>query len=328
MSRVSRRRLWLALFAVPAVVQAAEPDVELGRRIYQLGLLPSGQPVQARMQGDVRVDGTLLTCASCHRRSGYGEGEGGAYVPPVTGSALFSEQKPERSRLFRNLYQDVQSESASARVHALSTRPGYTRPEPGLGVGGGPRPEWPSAAASHAALCAGRASSGSPRRLSQDAGRAAGPRGRRAQHSLRHRHYARSGQRTTTGSDGSNAGVYLAQEHRYPSAAGAPRLLPLVQRRTGRFLPSMGAPRMGTERTSADLARPARLPLPPAAGIRTPGRDRRSDLATDPRLLRGNAAAVPVPQRGTAGRGSQRRVQRVPFPRPGLPNPRGRRDGS
>ena len=112
---------------LPGPAQTSQSaDREIGRRIYEEGILGSGQPVPAIVAGDVETDGRFLSCASCHRRSGYGEGEGGSYVPPITGPSLFAEQTPDRGRLFRNLYQDVQSETATAVVHNLKSRPAYT----------------------------------------------------------------------------------------------------------------------------------------------------------------------------------------------------------
>lgn len=67
----------------------------------------------------------LESCASCHRRSGYGASEGGAFVPPVTGPFLF-ERRPERADLFRELYQEVQSKTYSARIRDPRPRPAYT----------------------------------------------------------------------------------------------------------------------------------------------------------------------------------------------------------
>lgn len=63
--------------------------LQIGERIYRQGVLSSGQPLQARMQGDVDFSGAQVACINCHRRSGLGSVEGGRGVLPVTGSALF-----------------------------------------------------------------------------------------------------------------------------------------------------------------------------------------------------------------------------------------------
>src|SRR5512146_1088132 len=76
-------------------VLAAEPDsaaeVEIGRRIYQEGLLPSGVQLKGMRHGSSSaVSGAAAACANCHRRSGMGSVEGDIQVPPITGNALFA----------------------------------------------------------------------------------------------------------------------------------------------------------------------------------------------------------------------------------------------
>ena len=81
---------------------AFRPDPELGRRIYR------------------------DSCASCHRRSGFGMSEGGVYVPRVTGPALFQPRQLVRADLFRSLYQETQPKPYNARVRDPRLRPAYT----------------------------------------------------------------------------------------------------------------------------------------------------------------------------------------------------------
>ncbi|MFY9826559.1 MAG: SCO family protein, partial [Thermoanaerobaculia bacterium] len=97
-----------------------------GQRIYRDGLLPSGRPLAATVQGGVRVEGRHLACASCHRRSGFGASEGGVYVPRITGPALFQQRQLSRADLFRDLYQEVQPKPYGERVRDPRVRPAYT----------------------------------------------------------------------------------------------------------------------------------------------------------------------------------------------------------
>jgi hypothetical protein len=110
----------------PAQPLRMKPSGDLGRRIYREGILPSGKPVRAIMQGDVAVAGTQLPCTSCHRRSGYGSSEGAAFVPPIAGSFLFGSRELRRTDLFRKLFQEVQPTRFRARVRDPRVRPVYT----------------------------------------------------------------------------------------------------------------------------------------------------------------------------------------------------------
>ena len=101
------------------------PDPELGKRIYRQGVLPSGEPLRGRTVGDVMLSGPAAACASCHRRSGFGESEGGSYTPPITGPALFGPYQVSRADLLRPLYEEVQTEPVRARVHDPRVRPPY-----------------------------------------------------------------------------------------------------------------------------------------------------------------------------------------------------------
>ncbi len=78
--------------AFPAL--AAEPssanDLEIGRRIYQEGLLPSGAPLKGTRKDGAVVAGAAAACVNCHRRSGMGSVEGDIQVSPITSNALFA----------------------------------------------------------------------------------------------------------------------------------------------------------------------------------------------------------------------------------------------
>lgn len=61
-----------------------------GEAMYRTGLLPTGEPMQALVMGDVPVEGTMFTCVSCHLRSGFGSSEGQVRTPPIDGTRLYS----------------------------------------------------------------------------------------------------------------------------------------------------------------------------------------------------------------------------------------------
>mgnify|MGYP001812616995 CR=1 FL=1 len=66
-----------------------EERLELGRRMYMEGVLPSGEVMTATMMGDIPVTGEQVICGSCHRRSGLGSSEGQEVVPAVAGDLLY-----------------------------------------------------------------------------------------------------------------------------------------------------------------------------------------------------------------------------------------------
>jgi len=78
--------------------------VEIGRRIYQEGVLANGEPVRATVMGGVEVAGNQFTCVHCHRRSGLGGPEGPKYVPPTNGDYLFAPR--EKVHMERPSYND------------------------------------------------------------------------------------------------------------------------------------------------------------------------------------------------------------------------------
>ncbi len=77
-------------------VSAAANELELGRRIYEEGILPSGEALSGIRFGSTSVSGAQAACITCHRPSGMGQVEGDIIVPPITGNYLFASRKDKR----------------------------------------------------------------------------------------------------------------------------------------------------------------------------------------------------------------------------------------
>lgn len=92
----------------------------LGERIYREGILPSGEPLQGVVKGDVPVSGAAFTCRNCHLRSGMGSYEGGVSTPPITAAKLFQRQFWQ----FPNLTEAERVEAGVAQ--SKLRRPAYT----------------------------------------------------------------------------------------------------------------------------------------------------------------------------------------------------------
>lgn len=118
--------LAVVIFFPGNIIHAGDPKVSellrLGERMYRDGLLPSGEPMQAFIRGDVSVDSTAFSCASCHMRAGLGSFEGGVATPPTNGRSLYKPYRRPPSR-------DDTPGRAGRYVYAktIPSRPAYTR---------------------------------------------------------------------------------------------------------------------------------------------------------------------------------------------------------
>lgn len=120
----------MLLLSMP-VYSAAEPGpslkglshheiMRLGEDMYRKGVLPSGETMQALVEGDILVEGTMFTCVSCHMRSGMGSVEGTVITPPTNGASLFRARKPGPR------YTEAQEKRRPVPFRISEDRPAYT----------------------------------------------------------------------------------------------------------------------------------------------------------------------------------------------------------
>ena len=86
----------IKVFAQEALVTGTANELELGRKIYVDGVLPSGEPLTGTRYGNRTISGATAACVTCHRPSGMGQVEGDIIVPPITGNYLYATRKDKR----------------------------------------------------------------------------------------------------------------------------------------------------------------------------------------------------------------------------------------
>ena len=79
-------------------VTAADTLIEQGRRIYQYGTLPGGEPLRATGAARSELAGAQAACIACHQRSGMGGSEGTERVSAISGPILFRKPDPYFTR--------------------------------------------------------------------------------------------------------------------------------------------------------------------------------------------------------------------------------------
>lgn len=92
-----------------------------GQRMYRDGLLPNGEPMQALVQEDIPVDGSMFTCQSCHLTSGLGSPEGTIITLPTNGAKLYRPLRRGTEIATTPARKDL-----AAPFQSLDIRPAYT----------------------------------------------------------------------------------------------------------------------------------------------------------------------------------------------------------
>jgi hypothetical protein len=91
--------LTLLLLALPCPAGRVRPPpvpTAAGEGIYQRGVLSTGEPLRGARASAPGVEGAAAACSNCHRRSGLGELEGRALIPPVTAKYLYRPRTAAR----------------------------------------------------------------------------------------------------------------------------------------------------------------------------------------------------------------------------------------
>ena len=120
-----------------------EETLRLGERIYRNGILPSGEPLTAVVQGNIPVDGTMFSCVSCHLRSGLGSLEGEVLTPPTTGNVLYKpwDSHRETAKMWSGGGSRKQYMHFMTRIGDFPKRSAYTDETLADAILGGSNPE-------------------------------------------------------------------------------------------------------------------------------------------------------------------------------------------
>ncbi len=138
-SVVGRGLLFVLGAATALSLRAATPELagidelEIGRRIYQEGVLPSGAPLTGMRRGGASVSGAAAACVNCHRRSGMGSVEGDTLFPPVTGNYLFGNgsknmatMDPRRGKALNQAHESYTGQALARAIRQGENNSGNT----------------------------------------------------------------------------------------------------------------------------------------------------------------------------------------------------------
>lgn len=115
--------------ADPTPAPDSDPRIEIGRRLFEDGVLPDGGALRALRPEGIGLEGREAACARCHRRSGMGSFEGTVFVPPILGDLLFRDAHFDESyrdaARFEGSYLDPRFHFRPDAWRRAMTRPAY-----------------------------------------------------------------------------------------------------------------------------------------------------------------------------------------------------------
>jgi cytochrome c len=97
-----------------------------GESIYRDGMLSTGEPLRGERAPALGVKGQAAACTNCHRRSGLGEIEGGASIPPVTARYLYRPRSQNRRSDLENAALTMAESGARPELQPRADRSAYT----------------------------------------------------------------------------------------------------------------------------------------------------------------------------------------------------------
>ena len=102
------------------------PETTAGESIYREGVLSTGKPLRGERPSAPAVQGAAAACTNCHRRSGLGELEGRALVPPITAKYLYRPRSQNRPNVLENRALTMTEPGARVELLRQADRGAYT----------------------------------------------------------------------------------------------------------------------------------------------------------------------------------------------------------